>query len=232
MVGNVGNVAVARHWQPPLSGEYKMRRMPQRRPPRSFWQLRTMLWRPDPHPDANLRASQMSLADFNRLIYRVDAAEGDTQEDKDYEVCLAALAGRYFDHDRGIERRIFLNPREGGGMPPPSAAYIDCDEHHYRVHRDYDSMFGMTKRLPYSRSLHVFPVASFRDTLTKRVHLTYPIIRDGVSEILLCAAVIGMTTGAMEQRTTFVELSKILFTIRVVARLSPKSFFAPHTDTS
>lgn len=178
----------------------------------------------------------MSLADFNRLIYRVDAAEGDTQEDKDYEVCLAALAGRYFDHDRGIERRIFLNPREGGGMPPPSATYNDCDEHHYRVHRDYDSMFGMTKRLPYLRSLHVFPVASFRDTLTKRVHLTYPIIRDGVSEISLCAAVTGMTTGAMEQRTTFVELSKIpnvafaKMDVHTKVNIMFPSMYNPHRD--
>ena len=125
----------------------------------------------------------MSLPEFNALVHSLATTVADTPDDEDYQVCLAALCGRYFDENRQIERRIFLNPREEAAMPPRSATYAYCDEGHYRVHRDYDSMFGMTKRLPYSRSLHVFPIASFRDTLSRPVHLSYPVTRDGVSFI-------------------------------------------------
>lgn len=39
------------------------------------------------------------------------------------------------------------------------------------VRRDYDSLIGYGDNLPYRRALEVYPIPSFRDTLTSNVHI-------------------------------------------------------------
>jgi hypothetical protein len=62
----------------------------------------------------------------------------------------------------------------------------DLDEPNHRdisitVMRDYDSLLGVSKDLPYNKNLEVFPVASWHDTLKTRVSLkVLTVVDDGL----------------------------------------------------
>ena len=45
----------------------------------------------------------------------------------------------------------------------------------YQLFRDIDSAIGVTQDLPFRRPLAIFPLPSFRDTLTQDNHVTYKI---------------------------------------------------------
>lgn len=78
------------------------------------------------------------------------------------EFLQLALAGKAIASD-GDVRRIRLSPSKG----TPSALGTAIN-----VTRDFDSMFGISNDLPFRRSFAVFPVPSFRDTVTKDNHIT------------------------------------------------------------
>lgn len=77
------------------------------------------------------------------------------------------LAGR-LEVD-GKERRVFVNTRQGI-RPPVQDKYMVC--------RDIDSIIGVSTDLPYKSSLAIFPMPSFRDTLTEEIHIKYT-LKDG-----------------------------------------------------
>ncbi|GBE88997.1 predicted protein [Sparassis crispa] len=74
------------------------------------------------------------------------------------------LAGR--EHVNHSEWRVFVNARQGFAAPP-------SDE--YTIRRDYDSLLGISRSLPYISQLAVFPIPSFRETLTTSVHMAVKI---------------------------------------------------------
>jgi hypothetical protein len=112
------------------------------------------------HPDELLHESQMSLKQFVQISEYLFSQE-DTPDNL-IRFVRFVLAGR-FDFD-GSQTRIFINARQDASPPPI---------HKYQLHRDLDSANGITRDLPFRTALAIFPLASFRDTLTKDNHMKY-----------------------------------------------------------
>ena len=112
------------------------------------------------YPDETLHESQVSLQQFVRtaeyLLYQ------DQTPDNVVRFVRFVLAGR-FELD-GQQIRIFVNARQAAS-PPSINAYQD--------RRDLDSAIGVTRDLPFRVALAIFPLASFRDTLTEDNHVKY-----------------------------------------------------------
>ena len=111
------------------------------------------------HPDEELPAIQLSLKSF------VSIAQGLFSRGfpGDYEdFTRFVLTGRILDGEQ--VHRVFLNARQGSDAPAKEK---------YEVQHDLDSVVGSSQDLPYTVSMAIFPLASFRDTLTKDNHLTY-----------------------------------------------------------
>jgi hypothetical protein len=80
----------------------------------------------------------------------------------------AALCGRVvLDQDA---HRVVLNARQDL-QHPHSPSYT----------RDFDSAIGITRNLPFTAALNIFPVPSFKDTLKKRNHVLGPVHLNSVS---------------------------------------------------
>jgi hypothetical protein len=109
-------------------------------------------------PDEDLPAIQVSLSEF------VSAAEQMFRPDQLENFLRFVLAGRLQSNDKLA--RIFLNARQGALAPPISE---------FRVYRDIDSVIGITQDLPFRLPMAIFPLASFRDTLTDDNHLKCPL---------------------------------------------------------
>ncbi|KAG2064082.1 hypothetical protein BDR04DRAFT_1162939 [Suillus decipiens] len=110
------------------------------------------------HPDEDLPAIQVSLSEF------VSAAEQMFMPDQLDNFLRFVLAGRLQHHDN--HARIFINARQGALAPPISE---------YQLYRDVDSVIGITRDLPFQLPMAIFPLASFRDSLTEDNHLKCPI---------------------------------------------------------
>ncbi|KAG1851045.1 hypothetical protein DFJ58DRAFT_661761 [Suillus subalutaceus] len=109
-------------------------------------------------PDEDLPAIQVSLSEF------VSAAERMFAPDQLENFLRFVLAGRLQSHNKLA--RIFLNARQGALAPPTSE---------FQVYRDIDSVIGITWDLPFQLPMAIFPLASFRDTLTEDNHLKCPL---------------------------------------------------------
>ena len=108
---------------------------------------------PARYPDEPLHHEQMSLADLNA---RCSALEYEDQYFIEH-----ILAGRTRD-DEDEPRRVFVNARQGVSAPA---------EGEYMLWRDYDSAFGLSRDLPFTSALAVFPMSNPNETLTKDNHL-------------------------------------------------------------
>ncbi|KAG1766213.1 hypothetical protein EV702DRAFT_981012 [Suillus placidus] len=109
-------------------------------------------------PDEDLPAIQVSLSEF------VSAAEQMFVPDQLENFLRFVLAGRLQYGDKLA--RVFINARQGALVPPISE---------YKLYRDIDSVIGVTHDLPFRLPMAIFPLASFRDTLTEDNHLKCPI---------------------------------------------------------
>ncbi|KAG2097998.1 uncharacterized protein F5147DRAFT_583311 [Suillus discolor] len=109
-------------------------------------------------PDEDLPAIQVSLEEF------VLAAEQMFKSDQLETFIRFVLAGRLQSHDKLA--RIFINARQGALAPQISE---------YKLHRDIDSVIGITRDLPFQTHMAIFPLASFRDSLTEDNHLKCPL---------------------------------------------------------
>ena len=116
------------------------------------------------HPDEDLEEIQMSLQQF------VAASQGLFNEQDANRFVRFVLAGRLVHNKQ--QNRIFINPQQGTSAPPSQE---------YEMRRDIDSVVGVTRSLPFSHCMAIFPVAPFRDTLKKDNHITYPISTSTVS---------------------------------------------------
>jgi hypothetical protein len=112
------------------------------------------------YPDELLHESQMSLKQFVQISEYLFSQE-DTPDNL-IRFVRFVLAGR-FDFN-GDQTRVFINARQDASPPPI---------HKYQLHRDLDSAIGITRDLPFRTALAIFPLASFRDTLTKDNHIKY-----------------------------------------------------------
>jgi hypothetical protein len=122
-------------------------------------------------PDEDLPVIQVSLGEF------VLAAEQMFTAPDQLEAFLRfVLAGRLQCHDK--HARISINARQGAFAPPISE---------YKLHRDIDSVIGITRDLPFQSHMAIFPLASFRDSLTEDNHLKCPLscpkVRGSLSNI-------------------------------------------------
>lgn len=106
------------------------------------------------HPDEDLPELQLSLRQFVTLAQHLYDPNG---QDTDSFVRFI-LAGRWEGH------RVFINARQGASAPSKGQ---------YISRGDIDSVIGITRDLPFRVPLRVFPVPSFRDTLTDNNHITY-----------------------------------------------------------
>lgn len=116
------------------------------------------------YPDDPLPALQMSLPDL------VEAAGKLLEEDKVDEFVHLMLGGRCID-EQETEHRVFVN-----GLQDLEAASEDT----CTLTFDFDSAILVTPRLPIRGALSVTPVPSFKYTLKKSVHITYPVTIRGV----------------------------------------------------
>ncbi|KAI9436165.1 hypothetical protein H4582DRAFT_2078784 [Lactarius indigo] len=106
-------------------------------------------------PHNTLPTEQFTLEEFTILME--DAASREPME-----YINTALCGRFLIDQ--VPHRASINARQG--LHPPAIP---------RFTRDFDSAIGVTRNLPYTSPFNVFPVASFRDTLTKPNHVKGPI---------------------------------------------------------
>lgn len=108
-------------------------------------------------PDEDLPHKQVSLAEFLQI------ADGLLYEQKDvYKFIRFVLAGRYIGE--GPMSRVFVNAKQGLHTGLPDGAV--------NVTRDYDSILGISKDLPYMSALAVYPLSPFKETLKKNNHMT------------------------------------------------------------
>ncbi len=94
------------------------------------------------------------------------------------------LAGRRWQHN--VEHRVVLDATRD--MPTGDAT--TCT-----ITGDFDSLIGITDALPLAKPLSVFPVPSFRDTLTKTVHLTMAVEIRGVRASMVVLLSLTRWTG-------------------------------------
>lgn len=109
-------------------------------------------------PDEDLPHKQVTLQEFLDLA--------DEQLFTLQDVCgfvRLVVAGRYSAAEGGPESRLFLNAKQGLHTAEP--------DEELQVTRDYDSVIGETKDLPYRTAMQVFPVAPFKETLKRDNHM-------------------------------------------------------------
>ena len=107
------------------------------------------------YPDEDLPQLQMSLREFVEKATDILTGPNDI-----YEFCRMVLAGR-LDVD-GVQHRIFVNARQDLEPIHPSR---------FTLTRDYDSISACSKNLPFTVPFSVYPVAPFKEILTKDNHL-------------------------------------------------------------
>jgi hypothetical protein len=112
------------------------------------------------YPDEALHESQVPLQQFVRTAEHL--LSQDQTPDNMVRFIRFVLAGR-FELD-GHQTRIFVNARQAASPP-----LIDAYQHR----RDLDSAIGVTRGFPFRVALALFPLASFRDTLTEDNHVKY-----------------------------------------------------------
>jgi hypothetical protein len=113
-------------------------------------------------PHETLPSEQVSLSEFTCLMQE----ESKSENQLDY--INAALCGRVMLDEEA--HRVVLNARQDLRHPEnPSFT------------RDFDSAIGITRNLPFTTALNIFPVPSFKDTLKRRNHVLGPIDPENVS---------------------------------------------------
>ena len=111
------------------------------------------------YPDEALHESQVTLHQFVRTAEYLFSQ--DQTADNVVRFVRFVLAGR-FESD-GRQTRIFINARQAASL------LINACQHR----RDLDSAVGVTRDFPFRVALAIFPLASFRDTLTEDNHVKY-----------------------------------------------------------
>lgn len=119
-------------------------------------------------PNEPLPSVQMSVKDYVRTAQRyVMDGEGSL-----HDVLPFILAGRMPATENEPQRRVFVNCTQ-------DALLDDVDEISSR--RDYDSIIGISKDLPFTAPLGIYPTPRFEDSLNSNNHCKYKLTLDNVS---------------------------------------------------
>jgi hypothetical protein len=112
-------------------------------------------------PHETLPTEQVTLEQFTELMH------GATMRGP-MEYIGTALCGRISIDE--VPHRASVNARQGLSSPVLP-----------EFTRDFDSAIGITRNLPFTSPFNIYPVPSFRDTLTKPNHVQGPINPQSVS---------------------------------------------------
>ncbi|KAJ3529717.1 hypothetical protein NM688_g7814 [Phlebia brevispora] len=136
------------------------------------------------YPDEELPYEQQSIVEFNANASELYAAAGLNGTAEDYEdvgrvlpFLRFVLAGRKTNEaeaeDVDARTRVNINAREDdeGG-----------DDEEFTLTRDFDSVIGMTKMLPFTEPLYIYPVPNFKFTMKYHDwnHMSWPIKINGL----------------------------------------------------
>lgn len=119
------------------------------------------------YPDEELPDLHLTLEDF---VSRAQNALSDPETYVEQDFVRLLLSGRVTDEI--TSKRISVNPRHSG-----------AEVGGYEVRRDFDSIIGVSKDLPFAVPMAVFPLHSHRDTLVEDIHLCGP--QGSVSTLLI-----------------------------------------------
>lgn len=113
-------------------------------------------------PHETLPSEQVSLSQFTSLMQQASKA-GDQLDFINVALCGRVVLDKH-------AHRVVLNARQGLHHP-----------HSPSFTRDFDSAIGITRNLPFTAAFNVYPVPSFKDTLTRRNHVLGPVYQNSVS---------------------------------------------------
>jgi hypothetical protein len=116
-------------------------------------------------PHETLPSEQLSLSEFTFIMQQESKAENSM------DFINAALCGRITQNQEA--HRVILNARQDLDHP-----------HNPSFTRDFDSAIGVTRNLPFTAPLNVYPIPNFKDTLKRPNHVEGPIYDDNVSAVL------------------------------------------------
>jgi hypothetical protein len=115
------------------------------------------------YPDEILEEHQLSLNQFVTVAQHL-SSEGEGLNSEAF--IRFVLAGRYPNSVSTNSSRVFINSGQSASLPADAPL---------QMYSDVDSVIGITRDLPYTLPMAIFPLASFRDTLTQDVHIKYPL---------------------------------------------------------
>ena len=116
------------------------------------------------YPDEPLPELQLSLKGFNDIAYNLlDYSTSNRVDPMHHRFVNFVLAGRYRPHLSDQEWRVSIDVHKG--LTP-------TDElENITITRDYDSVIGITTKLPFRTSIALCPIPNFAFSLKKSNHL-------------------------------------------------------------
>ncbi|KZT00450.1 uncharacterized protein LAESUDRAFT_718121 [Laetiporus sulphureus 93-53] len=146
-------------------------------------------------PDEDLQPLYLDLLEFNAIAKRLLQSG---REDAIYDFVHFVLAGRV--KRDGEECRVFLNPRLSALIPELAEMGEVAMEDTCQLTRDYDSVIGISRTLPYDRPLAVYPLPPFKDALTSDNHMKYSITRHDMTHKVLLNRIPNMAFAKVDIR--------------------------------
>lgn len=135
------------------------------------------------YPDEELEQDTYTLCEFND---KVQALLEEFEHHKNpSDLVRFILAGRDMQPD-GSGRRACIDIH----MDPSTKVSPEEIE----TSRDYDSFIGCSRNLPFRKAISVYPVPSFRDTLTSDNHMVCPDFDNMVSQFHLMQTLLYLFT--------------------------------------
>jgi hypothetical protein len=168
------------------------------------------------YPNERLPETQLSLSRFVRNAQEL------VDEENPHDFIRFVLGGRLKIEEEW--NRVFINARQGATAPPPTR---------YQLRRDIDSAIGITRTLPFSQPLAVFPLSPFTECLKTDNHLKWSIPQEAVSNFHFSPASILIDVIARDQPFPFhCFRSPISDLARLATATSLGCFFLPCGDTT
>ncbi|TFY75450.1 hypothetical protein EWM64_g8562 [Hericium alpestre] len=99
------------------------------------------------------------------------------------------LAGRSLNDNGQTVNRLIVNPRMGHVVNPQ-----------FEIMRDYDSIIGVDKQIPYTIPLAIFPVPPFSETLKKKNHIEVAVTVRGTEMMVSLHNIPNLALGKVAQR--------------------------------
>lgn len=132
---------------------------------------------PPHNPDEWLPSVQFSLS---TLIENGENVLSNQDDDNRVFNFVRYMTGGRFDDISGLHR-VYVNPRQGLDSPLPQSLDNPAG---YIIRRDYDSVIGITRTLPFRRGIAVYPLPPFKEVMKTDMHITHEIKLPDVRECL------------------------------------------------